>query len=58
MDVSNALNYFKFKYHDCLAKRLNDPKAAAKTYWLIMKIFVNGSNSPDTAAISWKSTCY
>ena len=32
-DISNAVNSSKFRYHDCLAKRLNDPKAVAKIYW-------------------------
>ena len=44
-DISNAVNSSKFRYHDSLAKRLNDPKAVAKIYWSIIKTFVNGSRS-------------
>ena len=31
-DISNAANSSKFKYHEHLAKKLNNPKTAAKTY--------------------------
>ena len=44
-DISNAVNSSKFRYHDSLAKRLNDPKAVAKIYWSIIKTFVIGSRS-------------
>ena len=42
-DISNAVNYPKFKYHDRLAKKLNSPKTAAQSYLSILKTFVNGS---------------
>ena len=42
------MNYSSLKYHDHLAEKLNDPKTAAKTYWSILKTFVNGSNIPLT----------
>ena len=42
MDISDAVNSAKFKYHDYFAKKLNNPKAAAKTYGSILKTFVNG----------------
>ena len=31
-DISNAVNSSKLKYHERLALRLNDPKAAPKTH--------------------------
>ena len=40
------MNSFKFEYHDRLAEKLNNPKTAAKTYWSILKTFVNGSKIP------------
>ena len=37
--ISIAVNSSKFKYHDCLAKKHNNPKTIAKTktYWSILK---------------------
>ena len=34
------------KYHERLANNLNDPKTASKTYWVILKTFVNGNKIP------------
>ena len=34
------------KYHERLANKLNDPKTAPKTYWVILKTFLNGSKIP------------
>ena len=34
------------KYHECLADKLNGSKTAPKTYWAILKTFVNGSKIP------------
>ena len=31
--TSNAMNSFKFKYHDSLAKTLNDHTKTCKPYW-------------------------
>ena len=45
-DISNAVSSSKFRYHDRLAKRLNGPKVASKTYWSILKTFVNGYKGP------------
>ena len=42
-DISNAVNSSKLKYHERLALKLNDPKTTPKTYWKILKTFVNGS---------------
>ena len=49
---SNAVNSSKFKYHDRLGKKLNNSKTAAKTYWSILKFFVNGSNILVTPPLS------
>ena len=40
------MNSSKFKYHDPLAKKLNNPKIEGKTYWSILETFVNGSKIP------------
>ena len=45
-DISNAINSSKLKYHERLALNLNDPKTAPKTYWKILKTFVNGTKIP------------
>ena len=45
-DISNAVNSSKLKYHERLALSLNDPKTALKTYWKILKTFVNGTKIP------------
>ena len=46
MGISGAVNSAKFQYHDYFAKKLNNPKATAKTYESIFKTFVNGSKIP------------
>ena len=46
LDISNAISSSKMKYHECLADKLNDSKTAPKTYWTILKTFVNGSKIP------------
>ena len=46
IDISNAISSSKLKYHERLANKLNDPKTAPKTYWAILKTFVNGSKIP------------
>ena len=40
------MNSSKFKYHDPLAKKLDNPKIEGKTYWSILETFVNGSKIP------------
>ena len=45
-DISNAVNSSKLKYHERLAIYLNDPKAAPKTYWKILKTFAKGTKIP------------
>ena len=45
-DISNAVNSLKLKCHKRLALKLNDPKAAPKTYWIILKTFVNEIKIP------------
>ena len=45
-DISNAVNSLKLKYHERLALNLNDPKTAPKTYWKILKTFVNLTKIP------------
>ena len=50
LELSNAISFFKAKYHEKLAIKLNDPKSALKTYWSIFKTFVNGSKIPFTAS--------
>ena len=46
LDILNAISSSKLKYHERLANKLNDPKTAFKTYWDILKTFVNGSKIP------------
>ena len=46
LDISNAISSSKLKYHERLANKLNDPKTAPKTYWAILKTFINDSKIP------------
>ena len=45
-EVSAAISKSKEPYHDCLAKKLNNPKTSPKTYRAITKTFYNGKNIP------------
>ena len=45
-DILNAVNTSKLKYHERLARNLNDPKTTPKTYWKISKTFANGTKIP------------
>ena len=45
-DISGAITSSKLKYYEGLANKPNDPKTAPKTYWKILKIFVNGAKIP------------
>ena len=38
IEVSEAI-----QYHDCKARKLNNPETSPKTYWAILKTFYNGS---------------
>ena len=43
LDVSNSISVSKTKYFDRLAINLEDCQTAPKTYWSILKTFVNGA---------------
>ena len=45
-DISDAITLSKLKYYEGFAHKLNDPKTAPKTYWKILKIFVNSTKIP------------
>ena len=45
-DISNAITSSKLKYYERFANKLSDPKAAQKTYWKILKTFLNGTKIP------------
>ena len=45
-DISDAITCYKLKYYKHLANKLNDPKTTPKTYWKILKTFVNGTKIP------------
>ena len=40
-DISEAITSSNLKYYEGLANKLNDHKTAPKTYWKILKAFVN-----------------
>ena len=44
--MSNAARFSKATYHKRLPIKLSDSKTAPKTYWSILKIFVNGLKIP------------
>ena len=46
LEVSNAIIIAKIKYYERLAIKLNDPQAASKTCWSILKTFENGTTIP------------
>ena len=41
LELLNAISFSKAKYHEKLAIKLDDPKTAPKTYWPVLKTFVN-----------------
>ena len=45
-DISDAITSSKLKYYEGLANKLNDTKIAPKTYWKILKPFINGTKIP------------
>ena len=44
--LSNLIRDTKTEYHSKLAAKLFNFSTSAKTYWLILKIFVHGSKVP------------
>ena len=45
-DISDAIKSSKLKYYEHLANKLNNPKTAPKTYWKILKTFLNDTKIP------------
>ena len=45
-DLTNAITNLKLTYYRRIASKLNDPNSAPKTYWSILKSFVNGKKIP------------
>ena len=45
-DASNTICKRKSDYYSQLAQKLIDPTASSKTFWSILKTFVNGSKVP------------
>ena len=45
-DLTNAITNSKLAYNRRIASKLNDPNSAPKTYWSILKSFVNGKKIP------------
>ena len=45
-DLTNAITNSKLAYYRRIASKLNDPNSALKTYWSILKSFVNGKKIP------------
>ena len=45
-DLSNAITNSQFAYYRRIASKFNDPNSAPKTYWSILKSFVNGKKIP------------
>ena len=45
-DLTNAITNSKLTYYRRIASKLNDPNSAPKTYWSILKSFVNGKKIP------------
>ena len=45
-DLTNAITNSKLAYYRRIASKLNDPSTAPKTYWSILKSFVNGKKIP------------
>ena len=45
-ELSSIISQRKNEYYSRLAKKLNDPRTNAKTYWSILKTFFNGRKIP------------
>ena len=43
-DLTNAITHSKQAYYRRIASKLNDPSTAPKSYWSILKSFVNGKS--------------
>ena len=46
VELTNIIKSSKENFYKSLAKKLNDPNTSSKTYWSIMKTFVNGRKIP------------
>ena len=49
-ELINIIKPSKENFYNNLAKKLNDPSTSSKTYWSIIKTFINGKKNP---IISW-----
>ena len=45
-ELTNIIKSSKENFYNNLAKRLNNPSTSNKTYWSIMKTFINGKKAP------------
>ena len=57
---SVAISRWKDDYHSRLAQKLSDPNASSKTYWSVLKRFLNGKKyqlfHPSRSIINWNQT--
>ena len=44
-ELANIIKSSKENFYNNLAKKLNNPNTSGKTYWSMMKTFINGTNS-------------
>ena len=44
-ELANIIKSSKENFYNNLAKKLNNPNTSDKTYWSIMKTFINGKKS-------------
>ena len=45
-DILDTITSCKLKYYEGLANKLSDPNTVRKTYWKILKTFINGTKIP------------
>ena len=45
-ELINLIESSKENFYNNLAKKLNDPNTSSKTYWSIVKTFINGEKLP------------
>ena len=45
-DILDTITSSKLKYYEDIANKLNHPKTAPKTFWTILKTFINGTKIP------------
>ena len=50
-DLTNTITNSKLAYYRRIASKLNDPNTVPKSYWSILKSFVNGKKIPLIAPI-------